>query len=328
MAPRTRSNRQEKLAIQKLLSSGISPNTRGFPALPNELYLEILSYLPALPIPHDVEKMDPYRQITLYYLSQTCRSLRKFFLRYAWERIEVFEGMWSPKGRLTTKAERNKRGVDMKNLSDKRQIQETLRQLKTATVRNPDLRQYVSWVAFQSLLALKFIISPSIVNLTILEYSYDSVLPEIAQNLSLFPNLHSLQLISRFVPHEPDQFFSEFRYPNVHTLNVIRLKYGDIFHACPNARYVSSSLHIREILYKECASGIEKLRHVKGLRHFLNGKLAYLLLSVFILNRFADMVRLLPCLCDLFLGLRNLRTSGVWNYWNFTFSLFSYPHNF
>jgi hypothetical protein len=74
MAPRTRSNRAEKLAVQKLLSSGISVNNCGLPALPNEIYLEILSHMPALPIPHDVwvdKKTDPLRQLTLYYLTQS-----------------------------------------------------------------------------------------------------------------------------------------------------------------------------------------------------------------------------------------------------------------
>ena len=144
MAPRTRSNRAEKLAVQKLLSSGISVNTHGFPALPNELYLEILSYLPAIPIPHAVEEIDPYRQLTLYYLSQTCQSLRKFFLRYAWERIEVFGGMWTPKGRLATTAERKKRGLDMKSLGAKKLVEEIFRQLETVVLRNPELRKYVS----------------------------------------------------------------------------------------------------------------------------------------------------------------------------------------
>ena len=129
------------------MASGVPVNTRGLPALPIELYLEILSHLPTIPIPQDVwieKKPDPYRQLTLYYLSQTCRSLRKFFLTYAWERIEVFGGMWTPNGRLVTKAERSKRTLDMKEVDDKKLVEEILRQFETVTVRNPDLRQYVS----------------------------------------------------------------------------------------------------------------------------------------------------------------------------------------
>jgi hypothetical protein len=117
----------------KNLSSDITVNACGFPALPSELYMEILDNLPAYPIPHDKPR-DPYRQLTLYYLSQTCRSLRDFFLRHAWERIEVFKGMWTPVGRLAAKTE-----PDTKML-----VEEIHRQLHTVIVRNPDLRQYVS----------------------------------------------------------------------------------------------------------------------------------------------------------------------------------------
>jgi hypothetical protein len=54
--------------------------------------------------------------------------LRKFFLRYAWERIVAFGGMWSPSGKL----------------SEKKLVEEILRQLETVIVRNPELRTYVT----------------------------------------------------------------------------------------------------------------------------------------------------------------------------------------
>ena len=128
MALKTDSNRTENLAGQNPLSSGVPVNTCGLPALPDELYLEILGHLPALPIPHDVwldEKRDPNRQLTLYYLSQTCQSLRNFFLRYAWERIE---GVLIPK-----------------RIKRSHYIEDPFRRL-AVVVRNPNLRQFVSSV--------------------------------------------------------------------------------------------------------------------------------------------------------------------------------------
>jgi hypothetical protein len=52
--------------------------------------------------------------------------------------------MWTPAGRLATKTERDKRGIDMKDIGDKKLVEEILRQLETVTVRNTDLRKYVS----------------------------------------------------------------------------------------------------------------------------------------------------------------------------------------
>ena len=146
MAPRTRSNRAEKLANEKLLARGIVLNSRGFPTLPNELFLEIVSYFPAMPVPQVAwpdEKTDPHRHVTLLALSQTCKALRAFFLRYAWERIEVFGGMWTPHGRLVTEEEERYRSWEMRVLFDKKFGEEVLRQLEVVTIQHPELAQHV-----------------------------------------------------------------------------------------------------------------------------------------------------------------------------------------
>ena len=93
MPPR---KRVEKRAVELPVSVedqvGVSPgrpvdsssNKRGFPALPVELLLEIVSYF----------RLDDYpgsdrtnRSWTLRVLSQTCRSLRCIFLPILWERL-------------------------------------------------------------------------------------------------------------------------------------------------------------------------------------------------------------------------------------------------
>jgi hypothetical protein len=95
---------------------------------------------------------------------------------------------------------------------------------------------YREWHSTPSVLGLT--LTHSTVNLTILKYSHNSVLPEIAQNLSLLPNLHSLQLIFRFYCLQ--EVFSQFQYSSIHTLNLNwQSPYGDILRACQNTRYFS-----------------------------------------------------------------------------------------
>jgi hypothetical protein len=114
----------------------------GILALADEIYLEILSHIPTVPIPTPVKSslhgdIRRIRHETLLSLSQTCRSLRRVFWRYLWERIEVREGMkvddtttlpdpsfYSPSGH-------------------KNYTVELVRQLEIVTIRNPQLAQHV-----------------------------------------------------------------------------------------------------------------------------------------------------------------------------------------
>jgi hypothetical protein len=64
--------------------------------LPAELWLEIISYFPTVPIPTLRITHNPVlppstldRCDVLRALSQTCRALRKMFFQQAWERLEV-----------------------------------------------------------------------------------------------------------------------------------------------------------------------------------------------------------------------------------------------
>ena len=129
----------------------VVPNSRGLPVLPDELYSEILSHWQAIPIPQSAYlnvPIDSRRHVTLLALSQTCRSLRSFFLQYAWERIEVFEGMWTPTGRLATEIEllRHASSADVKKKPlHAKFAKEIRRQFETVTVRNPELGQYVRY---------------------------------------------------------------------------------------------------------------------------------------------------------------------------------------
>ena len=151
-------------------------NIRGFVALPDEIYLEILSHIPSVPIPTPKSvHLESYPEIrrsrheTLLSLSQTSRSLRRFFWRYLWQRIEVREGM-KIGGKDDTLKVPSTRG------SCKKYAIELVRQLEIVTIRNPQLAQYVKWVLFEL-----FVLQ--LVHLWIVTLTYS--LANIQQRLSL-----------------------------------------------------------------------------------------------------------------------------------------------
>ena len=147
MAPRTRSNRIELLARERMIASGQLFNTTGFPALPDELYLEIVSCFPSAPVPTEYRNLDTKafrtRLITLFSLSQTCRSLRYVFLPYLYERIEVYEGMVTGKGPLPSFHGLGRKPDHRVRFVYKQYAEELVRQLEVVTIRNPALAQYV-----------------------------------------------------------------------------------------------------------------------------------------------------------------------------------------
>jgi hypothetical protein len=118
-------------------------NTSGFATLPDEIYIEVVSHIPSVPIPTNKSiHLDTYPEIrrsrheTFLSLSQTSRSLRRFFWRYLWQRIEVREGMkiWGKDETLED---------SLTPSSRKNYAIELVRQLEIVTIRNPQLAQYV-----------------------------------------------------------------------------------------------------------------------------------------------------------------------------------------
>ena len=112
-------------------------NSVSLAALPNEIYYEILSNMPAVQILVDTDEdngsVDHDRRLTLSALSQTCRSLRRFFLSHFWERIELYEGMKIG-------------GAAFSTVKDEVLVNELARQLEIPTKINRDLAQHVRCV--------------------------------------------------------------------------------------------------------------------------------------------------------------------------------------
>jgi hypothetical protein len=154
MAPRKRRDMgRVKGSITLPPTSTHAVNTRGFAALADEIYLEIVSHIPSVPIPTSIH-LESYPEIrrsrheTFLSLSQTSRSLRRFFWRYLWQHIEVREGMKIGDKDDTLKGTRTRtRTAYLSDPADetghKKYAIELVRQLEIVTVRNPQLAQYV-----------------------------------------------------------------------------------------------------------------------------------------------------------------------------------------
>lgn len=125
-----------------------SVNDHGFPALPLELVLEILSYFLSSPVPSTTALYEPLppgfsrRTKTTRLLSQLCRSLRTILLPFAWRTIEVCSlkaRRWASSGSGTFKLPDGR-----VTRTFKRDLaRDLVRQLETVTIRNPSLANYV-----------------------------------------------------------------------------------------------------------------------------------------------------------------------------------------
>ncbi|KAF8816617.1 hypothetical protein BYT27DRAFT_6381068 [Phlegmacium glaucopus] len=228
MAPRKRSvKRSGAQAVN------VNVNTRRFAALADEIYLEIISYIPSVPIPTPTNvssalhaEIRRSRHETLLSLSLTCRSLRRVFWRYLWQRIEVRQGMKVGGTNDTLEAPGTWGNQSIENYAI-----ELVRQLEIVTVRNPHLAQYVNYL-----------------DVFIGEYSFKPVLAELARCLSLFPNLRTIQVDVTFgsgsqSANKPsfrdifEQTFKNYSYPQIRNVFVMYVS-KPLIASCPEATRV------------------------------------------------------------------------------------------
>ena len=222
MAPRLRSSRFKREAVSE---TGLPVNTRGLPAMPVELLLEIVSHSStraAAPIPNKIPRpLSPKyleRTITLRTLSQLCRSLRDTLLPALWERIEA----WT----TTTLYAACKLRIG-KLQCDKEMATDLIARLEMVTIRVPSLASYVRYV-MRNMINLSLQSFHRIVNVLITCYSTDTVPSELARCMALMENLHTVQILSHhhFV-HLPgrrgqiavskllEDAFAGYRFPSV-----------------------------------------------------------------------------------------------------------------
>ncbi|KAF9482374.1 hypothetical protein BDN70DRAFT_919158 [Pholiota conissans] len=161
-----------------------------------------MSYFPAFPMPacHEDEDNKKYgdRRLVLDALSQTCRSLRRVFLRYRWERVEVYEKMDLGSGPLAVLSNFYMTPVQPSML--KKYAKELVRQLEVVTIREPALAELVK-----------------VLDVLVVDYSTRSVLAELARCIALMPNLHTIHIEFRIknggklIP----ETFARYTYPQI-----------------------------------------------------------------------------------------------------------------
>ncbi|KAF8798302.1 hypothetical protein BYT27DRAFT_7123135 [Phlegmacium glaucopus] len=230
MAPRKRGGRLKGPATLQTSSSTQAVNICGFPALADEIYLEITSHIASVPIPTPISstshpEIRRSRHETLLSLSQTCRSLRRVFLRYLWQRIEVREGMkvGDENDTLIDPSPFNNPDANQKPL--KTYTVELVRQLEIVTVRNPQLAQYVNYI-----------------DVFIGEHSYDTVLAELARCLNLSSNLQTIQIDVILSSKRPlgnifERAFKKYSYPQIRNVFVMSLS-ESLLGSCPEVRRI------------------------------------------------------------------------------------------
>ncbi|KDR77414.1 hypothetical protein GALMADRAFT_95156 [Galerina marginata CBS 339.88] len=217
-----------KFKTSQVTNVPVGNNTRGFPTFPDELFLEVLSYYPT---PCDLVSTEASeyqvadvieyatRRDTLLALSQTCRSLRRFFRPYIWSRIEVCSGIRTgvrvlSKGQSHTAVKR-------------KHNEELVRQLEIVTVRDPSLAEYVK-----------------LINVEVREYSAPTVLAELARCMALFRHLRTVKLGMYPSKLRSDRLytaarkaFSQYSYPQIEVAILSRSAYP-LLRSCPSVRSV------------------------------------------------------------------------------------------
>ncbi|KAF8906671.1 hypothetical protein CPB85DRAFT_1436801 [Mucidula mucida] len=213
-------------------------NTKGLPTLPVELHLEIISYLPSVPIPclQSGILCEEYRIKfdTMFAISQTCRVLYHLFKPLLWETLEAC-ALNLPRTGCTTGR-------------PKAMATELVLWLEVVSIRAPALANYVR-----------------VFNVALTAFSSRNVYQEFTRCLQLLPNLHTLQIVSFPDSHEKDKclwhlsgaFKGGISLPTVHTVTIPQCIYERIVASdgpriFPNLRHLSLTKISTAARYRYC----------------------------------------------------------------------------
>ncbi|KAF9527088.1 hypothetical protein CPB83DRAFT_856711 [Crepidotus variabilis] len=227
-------------------------NSQGFAIFPNELLLQILDYLPPFTPPvanygrgDAAIEVHNTRRSALRALSQTCRSLRQFFLPYAWEYFEIYRGLELPGHILDWPGYEHAQQTYARALEN---------QLDLVTINIPNLASSVVCM-----------------DITITEFNIDYALKHLARCLPLLPNLHTLRLYQGNVDHRLGPAKSAFRgckFPQIQKI-IFSVSFYPLISCCTEAKFIDSiEAHINSkfLKYSAPCSKLERMTGPAGLQ--------------------------------------------------------------
>ncbi|KAG6886856.1 hypothetical protein C0992_001978 [Termitomyces sp. T32_za158] len=225
--------------------------------LPNEIWLEILSYfcsvrIPTLKISHAplLSSLTLERTHALRALSQTCRAFRTLFLPELWERFEVCATPRQIENPMLTNYSGSNRQTNDFYLSGAwyKYIAEALEKRSNGLMQSLDHRSYVRTAS-----------------VALTRCKAATVLNAFVQCLKTLPNLHTLQILrahTQMTTHLKTAFAAH-KLPQVHTV-VLPNHAHNILRACPEARVVMCSYDDGGKLIGAIAKECKNVRVLRG----------------------------------------------------------------
>jgi len=227
--------------------------------LPVELWLEIISYFPAVPIPTLRIARNPVlppstleRGDVLRALSQTCRTLRKIFFQQAWERLEVC-------------AIRTERSSGQNHIRDycveglnygRDQIPGSwyLDVSRTVQTKCEGLSRHPEYAALIR-----------VVNVVLTRCSAKTVLPAFARCLDILPSLDTLQILrahTQMTTHLKKHFEGR-SFPSIQTV-ILPTHAHEIMRCCKQAKTVVCNYGDGSQLVTAIGIGGKKVERLEG----------------------------------------------------------------
>jgi len=220
--------------------------------------LEILSYFPVITLRYKytglrgvwglnvlpgefVERLDVLRAIT-----QTCRTLRRKFLSWLWERVEAcvvptLSAWYIYVGNV---------------LESKCHI----------LLKNPLLATHVRLANPHLLYPISRVIVHSVMSVTVSRYRMDTILPAFANCLQSLPNLHTLELchVHQEMTTKLKQAFEGKKIPSIRTV-VLPTTAHHILRSCPNVEDVTCNVGDGSQILGTIAANCPKVERISGM---------------------------------------------------------------